>query len=62
MADSPIDYLTLADLCERWHVKQPQIAAVALEGKLTLSIPVPGVHAEFGYTRSTPRPEIRRGL
>ncbi len=49
MADSPIDYLTLADLCERWHVKQPQIAAVALEGKLTLSIPVPGVHAEFGY-------------
>jgi len=49
MAPSPIQYLTLADLCERWHVKPPQIAAVALEGKLRLSIPVPGVYAEIGY-------------
>ena len=48
MADSPITYLTLADLCERWHVKPAQIAAVALEGKLKLSIPVPGILAEIG--------------
>ena len=48
MAESPITYLTLADLCDRWHVKPAQIAAVALEGKLKLSIPVPGVFAEIG--------------
>lgn len=49
MAPSPVTYLTLADLCERWHVKPTQIAAVALEGKLRLSIPVPGVFAEIGH-------------
>ncbi len=49
MAPSPVTYLTLADLCERWHVKPAQIAAVALEGKLRLSVPVPGVFAEIGY-------------
>ena len=49
MAPSPISYLTLADLCERWHVKAAQIGAVALEGKIRLSIPVPGVHVEIGY-------------
>ena len=48
MVPSPVTYLTLADLCERWHVKPAQIAAVALEGKLKLSIPVPGLLAEVG--------------
>jgi hypothetical protein len=48
MAPSPVTYLTLADLCERWNVKLPQIAAVALESKLRLSVPVPGIYAEVG--------------
>ena len=49
MAASPITYLTLGDICERWGVKPIQIAVEALEGKLTFSVPVPGIRAELGY-------------
>ena len=48
MASSPVTYLTLADLCERWGLKHSHICALALDQKLAFSIGLSNVSAEVG--------------
>lgn len=48
MAAPNVTFLTLADVCERWRMKPLHVGAMALDGKLTLSVGLAGVYAEIG--------------